>query len=116
MTTFWERQELTHNNAELLVKVTRKKWVKTTFSNVNPLDILFVLYMTHSQKYMYDWEDQCGVVLSLNRNEYGDIYSITLLLVSNYQQVEIPYEREEEEQESMGGYTNDHITELQKLV
>jgi len=69
--------------------------------------------MTHSQRYMCDWENQCGTVVSLNRNEEGDIFSITLK-IHNGEHVEVPYELEESP-ESMGGYTNDHTTYLQKL-
>jgi hypothetical protein len=114
MIAFWQRQENTVWMATLLKSVTSKEWADTSFEKVRPLTFLKVRYTTHSQRHMYDWEDRCGVVLSLNRTKDGDVYSITLLLVSNYEQVEIPYEREEDP-ESMGGYTNDHTTHLQTL-
>ena len=114
MATYWQRQEKTAMMAELMEQVTGKKWADTSFKEVRTLTFLKVNYTTHSQRHMYDWEDQCGIVLSLNRTKDGDIYSFTLLLVSNYEQVEIPYERVED-LESMGGYTNDHTTHLQIL-
>ena len=114
MATYWQRQENTAILADLLEPVTGKKWVDTIFSEVKIMDFLKVTYITHSQRDIFDWENQCGLVLSLNRYEDGDIYSFTLLLIGNYEQIEIPYEREVIE--SMGGYTNDHNTYLQKLV
>ena len=113
MATFWQKQEITSMMAKLLEPVTGKKWANTSFKEVRTLTFLKVRYTTHSQRHMYDWEDQRGVVLSLNRKD-GNIYSITLLLARNYEQVEIPYEREEDP-ESMGGNTNDHTTYLQTL-
>ncbi len=113
MATYWQRQENTAILADLLEPVTGKKWMDTVFSEVQVMNFLHVTYITHSQRHIFDWENQCGLVISINRNEEGDIYSFTLLLVSNYQQIEIPYEREI--LENMGGYTNDHITYLKIL-
>ena len=113
MATYWQRQEITDMLAALLEPVTRKKWKDCGFADVQVLDFLQLTYIIHSQRHIGDWENQCGVVLSLNRNEDGDIYSITLLSVDNYEQIEIPYEREDAE--SMGGYTNDHTTHLKRL-
>ncbi len=113
MATYWQRQEITTMNAALLESITCKQWKDCGFVDVRTGDFLHVTYITHSQRHIGDWENRCGVVLSLNRDEDGDIYSITLLLVNNYEQIEIPYEREETE--SMGGYTNDHTTHLQRL-
>lgn len=113
MTTYWQRQDNTAMLAALLEPSTGKKWVDTTFPEIKEMDFLHVTYIIHSQRNICFWENRCGVVLSINRNENGDIYSFTLLLVSNYEQVEIPYEREDTE--SMGGYTNDHATYLQRL-
>jgi hypothetical protein len=114
MATYWQRQEHTALMAELLKQETGKEWKDISFNEVRPLTFLKVSYFIYSQRHICDWEDQCGVVLSLNRDDDGDIYSITLLLVSNYEQVEIPYELEEDP-ESMGGYTNDHTTHLKSL-
>ncbi len=113
MDTYWQRQEITAMLAALLEPVTGKKWTDCGFADVEVLNLLHVTYITHSQRHIGDWENRCGVVLSLNRDEDGDIYSITLLLVDNYEQIEIPYEREDTE--SMGGYTNDHTTHLKRL-
>jgi len=113
MTTYWQRQENTSMLAALLEPITHKQWKGCGFVGVRAGDFLLVTYITHSQRHIGDWENRCGVVLSLNRDEDGDIYSITLLSVDNYEQIEIPYEREDTE--SMGGYTNDHTTHLQRL-
>jgi len=113
MATYWQRQENTAMLTALLEPITRKKWVDSSFPDVQVGDFLHVTYITHSQRHIGDWDNRCGVVLSLNRDDDGDIYSITLLLVNNYEQIEIPYELEDPE--SMGGYTNDHSTYLQIL-
>ncbi len=113
MATYWLRQENTAMLVALLEPITRKKWVESSFPDVQEGDFLHVTYITHSQRHVGDWENRCGVVLTLNRDEDGNIYSLTLLLVNNYEQIEIPYEREDSE--SMGGYTNDHSTYLQIL-
>jgi CRISPR/Cas system CSM-associated protein Csm5 (group 7 of RAMP superfamily) len=111
---FWARHRLTKKHAKkLLASNLGKDWKETSFPKVKEGDILMVSYVTHSQLRQCDWENQCGVVLSLNRNEDGDIFSITLL-VQNEEQVNVPYELEENP-ESMGGYTNDHTTYLQRL-
>jgi hypothetical protein len=112
MATYWQRQENTAMLAALLEPITRKKWVDSSFHDVQVGDFLHVTYITHSQRHVGDWENRCGVVLSFNRED-DHIYGITLLLVNNYEQIEIPYEREDSE--SMGGYTNDHSTYLQIL-
>jgi hypothetical protein len=114
LAVFWQRHEITEEMARLLESVSRKKWEDTSFTSVKELDFLKVSYYTHSQRYICDWENKCGVVLSLNRNENGEIITITLLLVHNYEHVEIPYELKEDPN-SMGGYTNDHTTHLQRL-
>jgi len=113
MATYWQRQENTAMLAALLEPITRKKWMDCRFQDVRLGDFLHITYMTFSQRHIGDWENRCGVVLSFNRNEVGNINSISLLLVNNYEQIEIPYEREDTE--SMGGYTNDHATYLQRL-
>ena len=114
---FWQRYELTKKHAQMFEASTDKQWNDTVFRKVAIGNILKVSYMTFSQRYMYNWVNQCGVVLSLNSNEDGDIISITLQ-VQDDEIVNIPYENEEdheEEHESMGGYTNDHATHLQRL-
>jgi len=113
MSTYRQRQENTAMLAALLEPTTGQKWVDCRFQDVRLMDFLHVTYITFSQRHIGDWEDRCGVVLSLNRDEDGNIYSISLLLVNNYEQIEIPYELEDTE--SMGGYTNDHTTYLQRL-
>jgi len=113
MASYWQRQENTAMLAALLEPITHKKWMDCRFQDIQLGDFLHVTYITHSQRHVGDWENRCGVVLSLNRDEDGYIYSITLLLVNNYEQIEIPYERVDTE--SMGGYTNDHTTYLKIL-
>ena len=112
MTTYWQRQENTSMLAALLEPITHKQWKGCGFVGVRAGDFLLVTYITHSQRHIGDWENRCGVVLSFNRED-EHIYGITLLLVNNYEQIEIPYELEDSE--SMGGYTNDHTTYLQIL-
>ena len=111
---FWTRYKLTKKHAKnLLASNPGKDWKDTSFHKVKEGDILMVSYVTHSQLRQCDWENQCGVVISLNRDEDDDIFSITLQ-VQNEELVNIPYELEEEP-ESMGGYTNDHTTYLQRI-
>ncbi len=113
LAAFWARYELTKNHAKTLAASNPdKNWKDTSFPQVKEGDILMVSYQTHSQRYMCDWENQCGVVLSLNRDDDGNICNITML-VQGDEKVNIPYERED--LKSMGGYTNDHTTFLQRL-
>ncbi len=113
MDTYWQREENTAKLAVFLELSTGMTWTDCGFADVRVWNFLYVTYITHSQRHIGDWENRCGVVLSLNRDEDGEIYSITLLLVDNYEQIEIPYERDDTE--SMGGYTNDHTTHLKRL-
>ena len=113
MATYCKKQQNTAMLAARLEPITGKKWTDCGFADVGVLNFLHVTYITYSQRHIGDWENRCGVVLSLNRDEDGNVYSITLLSVDNYEQIEIPYERDDTE--SMGGYTDDHTTHLQRL-
>lgn len=112
---FWAKFQLTEDYANALqsshLGKTWKDGIK--FNEINKNDIITVSYITYSLRYPFFYDNQCGFVMRLNRDEYGNILSFTLKIYGD-QEVDVPYENEEPS-ESMGGFTNDHTTHIKRL-
>jgi hypothetical protein len=82
-----------------------KVWTVTSFALVATSDVIAISYTTDNQEGLLNLFDRCGIVRSINKDEYGCISSFTVETY-NQQLVDVPYED--------GSYAG-HYTHLQRL-